>query len=184
MENENNLHPFSDVSRMLKQKRYRLATKRGYISLLKNVAAMTLLILIAFSQIFIVVAADGISMYPAILDGDILLGYRLETEYLKNDVVVYESGEKKAVGRVVAKAGDRVDITEEGQLFVNGTEQKGEIVFLTYPGTQSYPYIVPENCVFILGDNRTHSTDSREFGAVEIKNVKAEVVSIFRKRGI
>lgn len=184
MHSENNLHPFADVSKCLRQKRYRLATRQGYFGLLKNVVAMVLLVIIGFSQIFMVDIAEGINMYPSILDGDVLLGYRLDSDYVKNDVVVYDHEGKTLVGRVVAKSGDKVNITEEGQLFVNGTEQKGEIVFPTYPGEQSFPLIVPENAVYILGDNRTHTTDSRSLGAIDINNVKATVVSIFRKRGI
>ena len=43
---------------------------------------------------------------------------------------------------------------------------------------------VPEGCVYLLGDYRTNTTDSRDFGPVEEKQIKAKVVSIFRRRGI
>ena len=123
-------------------------------------------------------------MYPAILDGDILIGYRLDKNYLKNDVVVCRADEQKIIGRVAARAGDSVDITEDGRLFVNGTEQTGEIAFPTEPGDQTYPYTVPEGCVYILGDYRTHTTDSRDFGPVPTKDIKGKVISLFRRRGI
>ena len=123
-------------------------------------------------------------MYPAILYGDIVLGYRLDTNYLKNDVVVCKAGSRKVIGRVVARGGDSVDMTKDGRLFVNGTEQTGEIAFVTNPGKQSYPYTVPDGCVYLLGDYRTNTTDSRSFGAVKVENIKAKVVSIFRRRGI
>lgn len=184
MENDQSLHPLEDVSRQIRQKRYRLATRRGYASLVKNIAVMAVLILAAFSQVFLLTVAKGTDMYPAVLDGDIILGYRLDTNYLKNDVVVCEVDGKEVIGRIVAREGDSVNITKEGTLFVNGTEQTGEIAFPTNPGKQTYPYTVPEGCVYLLGDYRTNTTDSRDFGPVEEKQIKAKVVSIFRRRGI
>lgn len=184
MNDNQSLYPFDDVSKLIKQKRYNLATKQGYISLLGNMAIMIALILISFSKIFLITIANGTDMYPAILDGDILLGYRLEKNYIKNDVVVCEINGEQIIGRVVAKEGDSVNITEDGKLFVNGTEQIGEIAFPTFPKEQTYPYIVPERCIYILGDYRTNTTDSRNFGSVQIEDVKAEVISILRKRGI
>lgn len=123
-------------------------------------------------------------MFPAILDGDVLLGYRLEPGYKKDDVILARVKGDLVIGRVVAKGGDSVNITPEGSLYVNGTEQKGEIAFYTYPGKETYPITVPQNCLYILGDNRTNTVDSRNFGPVAEKDVLAKVVSIFRKRGL
>lgn len=179
-----NLHPLADVSEVIRKRRYDLATARGYKELLINAAAIAIVLAVALTQVFYVTAAKGTDMFPAILDGDILLGYRLEHDYLKNDVVVCQMDGQKVVGRVIARAGDSVNMTEEGTLFVNGTEQTGEIAFLTMPGGQTYPYVVPEGCVYLLGDFRTHTTDSRDFGPVPVQNIKAKVVSVFRRRGI
>lgn len=184
MNPENSLHPLADVSEVIRKKRYDLATARGYKDLLLNVAAMAIVVAVALTQVFYITAAKGTDMFPAILDGDILLGYRLEHDYIKNDVVVCTVDGRQVVGRVVARFGDSVNITEEGTLFVNGTEQTGEIAFLTMPGDQTYPYVVPEGCVYLLGDFRTHTTDSRSFGPVPVGNIKAKVVSVFRRRGI
>ena len=184
MQNDQKLHPFADVCEEIRKKRYRLLTRRGYLGLLKNVVIMAIILLIAFTQVFLITAASGTDMYPAILDGDIVLGYRLDRNYVKNDVVVCKVDGKTVLGRVVARAGDSVEMTEDGILFVNGTEQTGEIAFPTYPGKQSYPYIVPEGCVYLLGDYRTNTTDSRTFGPVKETDIKAKVVSILRRRGI
>ena len=184
MNDKHSLHPFSGVSELIRQKRSSLALKRGYISLLRNIVLMALLILISFRFIFMIAVESGTNMYPAILDGDVLLGYRPDKNYIKNDVVICEIDGKNITGRVIAKAGDSVNITDDGILYVNGTEQKGEIVFQTFPKNQIYPFTVPEECIYILGDYRTNTIDSRDFGAVKIKDVKAKVISIFRKRGI
>ena len=184
MKRDPNLYPLWEVKEEIRKKRYRLAARRGYLELGKNVAIMAVLLLVAFTQVFFITTAKGTDMYPAVLDGDILLGYRLTATYLKNDVVVCEVDGKEVVGRIVAREGDSVDITEDGTLYVNGTEQTGEIAFPTNPGAQTYPYTVPEGCVYLLGDYRTHTTDSRDFGPVEVKDIKAKVVNIFRRRGI
>ena len=184
MNDDQNLHPLADVREQIRKKRYRLATRRGYLDLVKNLAIMAVILIIAFTQVFFITVARGTDMYPAILYGDIVLGYRLDSKYLKNDIVVCSVGGKEVIGRIVAREGDSVNITEDGTLYVNGTEQSGEIAFPTKPGDQTYPYTVPEDSVYLLGDYRTKATDSRDFGPVSVSSIKAKVVSIFRRRGI
>lgn len=184
MKDDRNLYPLRDIRTQIRKKRYRLSVRQGYVELFKNFLIMVLLILIAFSQIFYITVANGTDMFPAIVDGDIVLGYRLDKNYVKNDVVVCKVNGRKIIGRVVAREGDSVNITEDGKLFVNGTQQTGEIAFITMPGKQTYPYMVPQGCVYLLGDHRMEATDSRNFGPVKEKDIKAKVVNIFRRRGI
>ena len=90
-------------------------------------------------------------------------------------------------GRIVARATDVVTIDGTGSLTVNGTTQTGEILYPTYPdedGSLTYPYTVPENCVFVLGDYRTRATDSRLLGAVSLDQVEGKVITILRRRGL
>lgn len=185
MEIDHSLHPLGEVSDVIRKKRYRIATRRGYLALLRNVIIMGLFIVVVFTQVFLLTAASGTNMYPAVLDGDIVVGYRLDHNYEKEDVVVCQVDDKTVISRVVAKAGDQVMITAEGTLSVNGAEQTGEIAFPTYPGDKlTFPYVVPEGCLFLLGDFRTKTWDSRSFGPVPVENVQAKVVSILRRRGI
>ena len=91
----------------------------------------------------------------------------MERNYVKNDVVLYEKEGKIRTGRVLAKEGDVVQIDESGTLTVNGTIQTGEILFPTYPGDdQTYPLRVPEGSLYVLGDHRTETIDSRELGCI------------------
>ena len=122
-------------------------------------------------------------MFPAVKDGDLILGFRLQREYVKDDVVVYEADGETHVGRIMGRETDVITMDDTGTLLVNGTVQGGEILFPTYPEDGiEYPYTVPEGCVFILGDYRTQSKDSREYGSVPLKNVKAKVITILRRR--
>ena len=73
-------------------------------------------------------------------DGDLVLGIRLEKDYAKNDVVVYERSGRLRVGRVLARGGDIVTLSESGVVEVNGSAQGGGILYPTYPKSLlSYP---------------------------------------------
>lgn len=68
---------------------------------------------------------------------------------------------------------------------VNGSAQSGEILYPTYAkDALIYPYTVSEDSVFILGDYRTQSEDSRDFGAVPLSAVKAKVITLLRRRSL
>ena len=76
-------------------------------------------------------------------------------------------------------------LDDSGTLLVNGTVQSGEILYPTYAeGELEYPYAVPEGYVFVLGDYRTQTTDSRTLGAVPMGDVKGKVITILRRRGL
>ena len=158
---------------------------RDYLKLLLRVAVLAAAGVLLFTQVLFVGQATGNQMYPAVKDGDLLVGFRPGHSYVRDDVVVYTVDGVRRVGRVAAVGGDIVNITEEGNVLVNGTNQVGEILYTTEPGSQlTYPYTVPEGAVFLLGDYRTHSEDSRTFGAVDRQDVTAKVVFLLRRRGL
>ena len=118
-------------------------------------------------------------------DGDLLIGYRLQGTYAKNDVVLYEHDGKLRVGRVLGRENDLIALDDSGTLIVNGSAQSGEILYPTYAkDTLEYPYTVPADSVFILGDYRTQSEDSRDFGPVALTDVKAKVITLLRRRSL
>lgn len=124
-------------------------------------------------------------MKPAVQAGDLVIFYRLADTYAASDVAVLEYEGQQQVRRVVAVAGDIVDITEEG-LFINGsyvTEQNMQAIHLYEEGI-TFPVTVPEGHVFVLGDNRSNTVDSRIYGTVPIKDLSGKVTTIVRQRGI
>ena len=158
---------------------------RGWLSFALKLAVLCALGVALFTQVIYVGRVGGNEMFPAVKDGDLLVGFRLAGSLERDDVVVYRQDSAVRVGRVVAAAGDRVSITEGGEVLVNGAVQTGEILYPTEPGEAlEYPYTVPEGCVFLLGDQRTDSEDSRTFGAVACAEVEAKVVTLMRRRGI
>lgn len=124
-------------------------------------------------------------MFPALKDGDLVFAFRLQQEYAKKDVVVYEVDGQEYIGRIAARGTDVVTLDDSGTLLVNGTVQSGEILYPTYAeGELEYPYVVPEGYVFVLGDYRTQTTDSRTLGAIPMGDVKGKVITILRRRGL
>ena len=92
---------------------------------------------------------------------------------------------KLRVGRVLGRENDLIALDDSGTLIVNGTAQSGEILYPTYAkDTLEYPYTVPADSVFILGDYRTQSEDSRDFGPVALTDVKAKVITLLRRRSL
>src|SRR5215203_5051084 len=100
----------------------------------------------------------------------------------RGDIAVFESiegSEQDLIKRVVAVPGDTVAV-QNGVLFVNGQPQEEPYVNEAFPdGSFFGPTTVPEDSVFVMGDNRGNSRDSRFFGPVSISNVEGEAFLTF-----
>lgn len=170
---------------IITERRNRALDRQGYISLFLRILFLMLAVWVLFSQVFLITQVSGNDMFPAVKDGDLVIGYRIQREYAKNDVVVYTADGKTHIGRIAARATDVVTLDESGTLLVNGTAQSGEIMYPTYAKEGlEYPYKVPEGQVFILGDYRTQTEDSRDFGPIPLENVQGKVITILRRRGL
>lgn len=168
-----------------KRRRQGILNRRGYISLLLRITLLILALWILFTQVFLLTRNTGQGMFPTLEDGDLIFGYRLQDPYQKGDVIVFRQDGQTAIGRIVALAGDFVMLDDSGNLVVNGTTQGGEILFPTYAKEGiAYPYQVPENMVFVLGDHRTEVKDSRDFGPVSQESIEGKVITLIRRRGI
>lgn len=181
------LNELETLEKTITKRRNKALDRQGYISLLGRILMLGLIAYLLLTQVFVIAQANGNDMFPAVKDGDVMFGYRLEQDYMKDDVVIYERDGQLHCGRVVAKGNDVVSIDEDGTVMVNGTTQSGEIMYPTYINEDSsitYPYTVSENCVFILGDYRTKAEDSRYFGEISLNDVEGKVITILRRRGL
>ena len=173
------------VAEVIARRKMKLATREGYISLFWRVVFLAAFGYLFFTQVFLVTQAVGADMFPAVKDGDLVIGYRLQQEYARDDIVVFTLDGEQKIGRIAAMQGDSVEINEQGTMLVNGSLQAGEILYPTYPKEGlEYPYTVPDGCAFILADYRTRAEDSRDFGAVTMEDVEAKVITILRRRGL
>ncbi len=92
---------------------------------------------------------------------------------------VLEIGKESYIKRVIGLPGEHVEI-KNGKVFINGEEldepylPEGLVTEMENQGVYS-DLIVPENCVFAMGDNRAHSTDCREFGCIPLEKIEGKV---------
>ena len=87
-------------------------------------------------------------------------------------------GKRSYIKRVIALPGEHVQI-KEGKVYINDKEldepylQPGIVTDVVGPGFDDF--VVPENCVFAMGDNRNHSTDCRAFGCIPLEKIESTV---------
>ena len=126
----------------------------------------------------------GNSSYPMIKDGDLVITYKIG-KVLKGEEIAYKADGQTRFGRIVASAGDEVEI-EDSCVLVNGFFVTEDVVYSTTSegSTVSYPYKVPEDSVFVLNDFRDDISDSRTNGAVKLSDCEGKVVLVLRRRGI
>jgi len=173
------------AERIIRRRRINVEVRKGYISLAFRAACLAFAGWLFLTQFLLIMQASDNEMFPAIEAGDLVIAYRLQSTYSKNDVIVYMADGKQKIGRVIARESDVVTMDDSGTLLVNGTAQTGEILFSTYAKEGiTYPYVVPENCVFVLCDYRTSGTDSRDYGAISLGDVEGKVITILRRRSI
>jgi signal peptidase I, bacterial type len=141
---------------------------------------------LVFTFLFGIHRVTDNAMEPALQDGDVAIFYRLDKRYVASDTVVLEYEGKKQIRRVVAVAGDIVDVTEEGVL-INGSRVQEQGIYqdtLRYTDGVTFPITVLEGQIFVLGDNRTEAIDGRLYGTVNIDDTFGKVMTILRRRNI
>jgi signal peptidase I len=138
----------------------------------------------AFIIIFLYqpVKVEGTSMMPSLDDQERIFVnkyvYRLEP-IQRGDIVVFRyprDPSKSFIKRVIGLAGDRIRI-DSGEVFVNGEALEEDYVPAAYADQRSYSeMVVPPNSYFVLGDHRTMSNDSRDFGPLIIGYIYGKAV--------
>ena len=133
-----------------------------------------------------VVQVDGHSMQPTLLNVERLLMTPLKTPDYGDVVIVdsYTAYGKPLVKRVIAKGGDTISIDyASGTVTVNGEVlEEDYIAEPTYLGYDvEFPYTVPEGTVFVMGDNRNNSLDSRSsyVGCIDERDILGKVLVCF-----
>lgn len=151
-------------------------------TLLFKIISIIFVFLLIFSFIYGVHRVNDQSMKPSFVNGDIVVYYRIDKKLISSDNVIVEQGGEIRVRRVVATAGDEVDIDQNG-LKINGYYIQEEGIYEKtnrYEKGIEFPLIVPQNEVFVLGDKREHSADSRIYGCVKISDVYGKVIMVIR----
>ena len=138
-----------------------------------------LILVLFFSFFFRIIQVDGQSMVPTLDHGDKLIVWGAGYQPQRGDVVIvdgYTSYGKPLIKRVIAMGGDTIRIDyDTGEVWVNEQLlQEDYIAEPTYLGYDvQFPYTVPEGTVFVMGDNRNASLDSRSsyVGCINEKDI-------------
>ncbi len=171
------------MDRHAKTTQQRSKERRLVTTLFDWVGAMVtalVVLVVLFTFVFRNVGVDGDSMQPTLQTGDRLLLSSLVSDYQRGDIVVIDRyTDEPLIKRVVAMAGDTVEILGDGTLLINGLEQhEPYIQGYTVPRDIEGVVTVPDGCLFVMGDNRTTSKDSRlnEIGMVSVKDVVGKAI--------
>lgn len=149
---------------------------------LKDTKKFVLLFVVVFLLFRFVVGfsfVKGDSMEPSLKNGEMVLYLRVGEEYKVGDVVSVRVPEGEYyVKRVIAAAGDTIDL-RDGKVYID--EEPLEEKYIkgeTAPkeGAVRYPFTLKEGQIFVMGDNREISKDSRSFGVVGKRQIKGKIL--------
>ena len=154
---------------------------------LHDLICMLMAILLVFLIFFRIIVVSGDSMYSTLVDGDyvLLLNNLFYPEPEQGDIVViskqsYNHG-SPIVKRVIATEGQTVDIDEKtATVYVDGVAIEEAYIHspTTHSGTTQFPLEVEKGCLFVMGDNRGVSLDSRDqqIGQVDKREVLGKAI--------
>jgi len=157
------------------------------LSWLRDLAFSVLLAIILIVFIYQPVKVEGTSMMPALTDQERIFinkfTYRFGSGNIeRDDLVVFWyplEPSKSYIKRIVGLPGDTVQI-DRGIVYVNGKKLNEPYVPLEYRDEQSLsPLTVPPNNYFVLGDHRSSSNDSRNWGTVDRKYIYGKAVFVY-----
>jgi len=148
----------TELRRVKYQRRYNTVLKSTVYTLI-TVAAVAVLVATLWLP---VLQIYGSSMTPTLQDGEIVFSVKTDTME-QGDVIAFYYNNKILIKRVIANPGDWVNLTEDGTVYVN--DQLLEEPYLTEKAFGDadieFPYQVPDGKIFVMGDHRATSADSR-----------------------
>lgn len=145
---------------------------------LDNILFGLIFVIALFTFVFKTYTVNGESMQPNFKTGDYVLAYDLFYTPKQGDVVIIDASNnygQPLIKRVVAVGGQTIMITDDGVILVDGVEflYDGRNPNNAIHGDITYPFYVPEGYVFVMGDNRGNSLDSRfnQLGLVDVRSI-------------
>ena len=174
----------NNVKEKNKKQKKKKSAGREILEWVQAIAIAVVLALVVRNFVFNVVKVDGRSMEPTLQHGDRMIVWQLGYEPKAGDIVVFQPpGENKYwIKRVIATEGQHVEIDYS----TNSVYVDGEKLRETYLGEKMKDLgfavdelDVPEGCVFVMGDNRNHSSDGRVIGPVSTDEIIGKAVLRF-----
>ena len=166
------------------------AVKNTIVPYLKDLSKILIVILIVFLFCFRIAIVEGSSMYDTLVDGDylLLLNHVLDGDPEYGDIVVisksaYKDGEP-IIKRVIATEGQEVDIDfSTGVVTVDGVPLDEPYISsetIQIISSMTFPLTVDEGCLFVMGDNRSGSLDSRSqiIGLIDSREIVGTAIFV------
>lgn len=119
---------------------------------------------------------QGHSMMPTLHDNQYCWFNPFSRKYKHGDIVIADVNGEAIVKRVIATGGDRITIAQSGSVAVNGIWLDEPYIAKQIRNGKSVDRVVPDGHVWIMGDNRGASTDSRSFGPVPMWCIIGKVI--------
>ncbi|MBR0226846.1 MAG: signal peptidase I [Clostridia bacterium] len=174
--------PFPDLDDIQNEMR-RSKNQSKYHQALKSTAGTIVVvaaIAVLVASIFLpVLRVTGTSMQPNFAPGNVLVALKTK-DYVPGDVCSFYYNNKLIIKRVIAIGGDVLEIDEDGRVSVNGLVLDESYVRTYDLGLCDidFPYTVPAEQLFVMGDNRASSVDSRvqAFGCISKEELMGKVV--------
>ncbi len=166
---------------------------RSILSIVFMVAIVALITIGLRLFIFVPYEIPSGSMEDTIMPGDMVFSEKVSyymREPQKGDIVTFADPEvagRTLIKRVIATEGQDVDLVD-GRVFVDGIEldepytagKESRPLTRTAADVEvDFPYTVPDGCVWVMGDNRTASQDSRYFGAIPVSSITGRAAIVY-----
>lgn len=182
MQRQNPIPPLADLEEELKRLQHKQQygrTLRGTIYILIVVAAVSVL---AATILLPVLHLSGSSMDPVLKDGELVLALK-NSDMQSGDIIAFYYNNKILVKRVIGLPGDIINIEDDGTVILNGSRLDEQYITDKDRGDIDIdmPYQVTENRVFVMGDHRSTSIDSRSkaIGTIEEEQIVGKIVFRF-----
>lgn len=155
---------------------------------MKRILTYFFITLILIATIYITITITGYklykvkghSMYPTLVENNYLLLGKYK-DLKRGDLVLINHKDELLIKRIIGLPGEKIIIDKNGRVYINDEPLEENYIHKhvnEYQDEQTYPFIIPDNEYFVLGDNRDDSKDSRriDFGTVKIDKIEKKVV--------
>lgn len=168
-----------ELERELAREEAKYEFRRALLSVAGVLAVAAAIAALVTTRLLMPLKVNGVSMAPTLTDGQtVVLCQTKEIE--AGDIIGFYYGGQILLKRVIAGGGDRVEIGRDGSVYINGSLLEEPYLAEKSLGecTIEFPCRVPEGTVFVLGDNRAASMDSRlkAIGCVESSQIIGRVI--------
>ncbi len=166
----------------------RRRSRRELICITYGTAVAAAAVILFVTMSFQLLVVSGASMEPTLTDKDLVI-LRRHARCTAGDIIAFSYGDQILLKRVIGCPGECISIAADGSVFVNGEIIRESYVSESAPGQcdSMPPVLVPEDCYFVMGDNRAVSIDSRNtaVGCVAAAQIEGKVILCIRPlRGI